>query len=144
MDIQIRKMNSGDVEAVYKYGIEEKSFSNDSGSFWSKEQLFNWVESNEDIMLVVDFENEIVGFSLYSVHVPTRKVTWENLFVAPNFRGKGVASALINAAQEQMVERGYVYVAGIVNAKNKSEFIPLAEKHGFKNNGSVIWIDKFI
>ena len=94
MDFQISKMNIEDIDEIYKLGISQKEFASASGIFWSKKQLEKWCQSPNDVLLVAKTNNEIIGFSFYSAHIPTKKVTWENLYVTPSARGLGVAAKL--------------------------------------------------
>jgi ribosomal protein S18 acetylase RimI-like enzyme len=141
MNYTIRKMEAKDIEQVYELGVHQDEFSTESGSFWTKEQLASWVESNTDITLVAEQDTKILGFSLYAQHLPTKKITWENLYVDPTTRGLGIGSALVQEGLKLSKELGCTYMMGCVNASDKKEFSEYLTKFGFKKHGEVIWMD---
>lgn len=140
----IRKMEPRDGDDVYSLGINQKEFSSENGSFWTKEQLEKWCQSQSDILLVAEKDNIIVGFSLYAAHTPTGKVTCENLYVDQAARGLGIAGALIEEGLKRIKELGYPYVMFCVNAKDRESFASFLEKYGFKKGAEVLWVDKII
>jgi ribosomal protein S18 acetylase RimI-like enzyme len=144
MDFLIRKMISKDIDAVYDLGFSQKEFSSDNGSFWTKEQLKNWVGSSNDLLLVAEKDKQIIGFSLYAVHLPTGKVTWENLYVSPADRKLGVASALAKEGLRQIKALGYTYIMLGVMAEDQESFTLLMEKFGFKRGSKVLWMDQLL
>jgi len=142
MEFLIRKMELKDVESTYSLGINQKEFSSSNGSFWSREQLEKWCQSPDDILLVAEKEGQVVGFSFHAAHIPTGKVTWENLYVLPSARGLGIAKALIEEGLKKIKELGYSYISTYINAEDQESFISLIEKYGFKKVGKVLWADK--
>ena len=144
MDFLIRKMEIGDVGAIYDLGIGQREFASASGEFWSKEQLTAWCQSSKDVLLVAVRGEEVVGFSLCAVHLPTGKVTWENLYVEPSARGLGVAGALVGEGLKQIKKKGYFYVMLCVNADDQEAFASFVEKYGFKRGDKVLWMDQII
>lgn len=141
MTYTIRKMEDKDIDQVYDLGIHQDEFSTENGSFWSKEQLTQWSKSANDVTLVAEHEDKIVGFSLYAQHVPTKKITWENLYVDPSTRGSGIGSALVEKGLKLSKELGCTYMMCCVNANNKEHFSEYLTKFGFKKYGDVIWMD---
>jgi len=144
MNIKIRSMVEKNVSRVLELGRGQKEFTFEHQSFWLEDQLTAWCQSNNDLCLVAEINNIIVGFSLYAMHAPTKKVTWENLYVASDMRNMGIATKLIKEGLEQIRKKGYSYVMGCVNATNKDSFIGYVEKFGFKRGHEMIWIDKVI
>lgn len=137
-------MTLDDVEVVHGLGSSLKEFSTQSGSFWSQEQLACWCTSSNDVTLVAENNGTVVGFSLYAVHTPTKKVTWENLYVDPAGRGLGVGSALIHEGHKRLKEKGYTYVALQNNNEDQEKFAQYLERFGFKKGDSVLWMDQFL
>jgi ribosomal protein S18 acetylase RimI-like enzyme len=144
MDFQISKMNIEDIDEIYKLGISQKEFASASGIFWSKKQLEKWCQSPNDVLLVAKTNNEIIGFSFYSAHIPTKKVTWENLYVTPSARGLGVAAKLTEEGLKRVKNLGYTYIMLCVNAEDQELFAKFVERYGFKRGGLVLWVDKII
>lgn len=141
MNFIIRKLKEEDVEQVYKLGILKNEFTTDNGSFWTKEQLSNWCKNKDDVTLVAEQNNEIIGFSLYANHIPTKKVTWENIYVKNNYRNIGVGSALIEEGLKNVKDKGGKYIMCCVNSDNQNKFVKYLEKFGFKKYGDVSWVD---
>ena len=144
MDFLIRKMELEDIEAVYSLGVSQKEFSSASGTFWSQEQLKNWIRSPKDLLLVAEKDSQIIGFSLYAVHSPTGKVTWENLYISPKYRKLGIASALTKEGLKQIKALGYTYIMLCVNAEDQESFASFLEKFGFKRGSKVLWMDQIL
>ena len=144
MDYIIREMVPADVEEVYNLGLGKREFATASASFWMKDQLTPWCESNQDIMLVAEKDGKIVGFSFYAAHIPTGKVTWENLYVDPAFRGSGIAKALVEEGLKKIKEFGYPYVMLCVNATDQEAFASFVEGYGFKRGDKVLWMDQIL
>lgn len=144
MDLVIRKMTSEDIDTVYTLGVSQKEFSTTNGAFWDKDQLKNWVRSPRDLLLVAEKEKQVIGFSLYASHLPTGKVTWENLYVNPSYRRLGIASALTKEGLKQIKALGYTYIMMAVNAEDQESFSSLMEKFGFKRGSNVLWMDQLL
>lgn len=142
MTFKIRKLESADIDQVYELGNLKDEFTTENGSFWSKEQLESWGKSESDIMLVAESEGKIVGFSLYAQHIPTKKVTWENMYVLPEYRKLGIGSALIENSLEKLKELGCKYVMCCINSTDQNQFAEYLKKFGFKIYGNVLWVDK--
>ena len=143
-EITIRNMKIDDVDSVIALGKGQKEFTFEHQSFWLKEQLIPWCESNDDVCIVAECSGAIIGFSLYAVHIPTKKVTWENIYVIPEMRKSGVGSKLIEEGLKQIREKGCSYVMGCINAEDKETFVTYLERFGFKKSHEMIWVDKEI
>lgn len=142
--MNIRPMNKGDAGAVRVLGVGQKEFSTASGSFWTHEQLEKWCESRTDVLLVAEDDGKIIGFSLYATHIPTGKVTWENLYVDPSARGKDVGKSLIQEAHRLLKEKGYSYVVLQNNSNDQERFSKYLEPFGFRPGERVLWMDQFL
>lgn len=143
-NIEVRNLEVADIETVISMGTTEKSFATESGVFWTSEQLINWSQSENDVLLVAELEGKIVGFALFASHLPTGKVTWENLYVEPDFRKVGVAKALLERGLSLLNEKGFNYIMLFANTNDKDKFLTFLEKYGFKKGPMVLWIDRLI
>ena len=135
-------MKVEDVSPVLALGKGQKEFTFEHQSFWLEEQLINWCQSVNDVCLVAEHDGEIIGFSLYAMHVPTKKVTWENMYVIPEMRKSGIGAKLTTEGLKQIKEKGCTYVMGCVNAEDKDGFATYLEKFGFKKEHQMLWIDR--
>ena len=143
-EIIIRNMTIEDVASVISLGRGQKEFTFEHQSFWLEEQLVSWCQSKDDVCLVAECNGEVIGFSLYAMHVPTKKVTWENMYVIPEMRKSGVGARLTEEGLGQIKEKGCTYVMGCVNAEDKEGFATYLEKFGFKKGHQMLWVDKDI
>ena len=140
--VKIRKMKIEDVELVYALGIGEKRFrvGAESAGFWTKEQLRNWVKSKDDVLLVAEENRQIVGYVLSQYHAPTRKATFENLYVFPKYRNLGIAKMLTLELIHQLKEKK-AYICGLIETDNES-IAQLLGANGFKKGKQMIWMDQ--
>ena len=141
--MNIRQMCLEDVPEVLKISQEVDGFkvSEEAEGFWSKEQLERWVEG-DDVLLVAELEGKIVGFVLTTHHKPTGKVMWENQLVLPEFRGRGVASALTNEMEKRLKEGGATYIHFLV--KDTNQHLDHYKRIGYDAGHKFVWFGKFI
>lgn len=140
-EIKIRKITAQDIDNIVMLGKGQREFTFSNVSFWSSEQLLRWSENGDDICILAEESGKIIGFSLYAVHLPTGKVTWENLYVIPEYRNKGVGAMLINEGLKLIKDKGYSFVIGCVNATDKTTFVNYLEKFGFKKEHEMVWVE---
>jgi ribosomal protein S18 acetylase RimI-like enzyme len=140
----IRKLEKSDIDTVVKQGLTESAFNTESGAFWTKEQLESWSESKDDVLLVAEINEEVIGFALFASHTPTKKVTWENLYVLPEYRKMGIAKALTEGGLHKIKELGHKYVMLCANSDDNESFLKFMETFGFKVGPKVLWVDKVI
>ncbi|MDQ3076849.1 MAG: GNAT family N-acetyltransferase [bacterium] len=136
-------MSTADIPEVLKIAKDVDGFkvSEERESFWSKEQLERWVQS-DDVLLVAELDGRIVGFVLTTHHKPTGKVIWENQLVLPEFRGQGVAQALTEEMEGRLKESGATYIHFLV--KETNEFLHHYKKIGYDAGHKFVWFGKFI
>ena len=114
-----------------------------SGLFWTKEQLTKWCESSSDVLLIAKSEEKIIGFGLFACHVPLGKVTFENLYVDPMYRGKGIATNLFEKALVLLKEMKMNFIVSYVKFDN-NDAKALFKKNLFNEGEQVIWMDRLI
>src|SRR5436190_6947174 len=130
--MQIENMSLKDVAAVHQLGKDQAAFEVSEGdTFWSREQLEQWVKGGEDVLLVAKEGSTIVGFALSALHKHTGKATWENLYVLPSHRNKGVGAALCERMVTELKAKGALYVCFFVRAENHEE-IAYFGRRGFQ------------
>lgn len=145
-EIIIRKIEAKDIEEIISIGSKEKAFEVDDnipGMFWEKAELKDWILSDDDPTLVAVCDNEIIGFVLLSHHIPTSKITVEDIWTRKDFRKKGVAKKLLKKGLLEAKEKGAAYVCTFVKTNN----IP-AEKlftnSDFQKGNAFSWIHKIL
>lgn len=78
----------------------------------------------EGNLRVARTEGEIVGFVMFTVEyrlyaIDTTRGMVHNVYVVPDWRGEGIGSALMDAAEEALVEKGAEAIALEVLAENE-------------------------
>jgi ribosomal protein S18 acetylase RimI-like enzyme len=144
--MKIREMSQDDVDPIITIGLGEEGFQVSEGPtvFWSREQLLASIESGTNVLLVVeDGDAGIVGFAICLGHVPSKKVTFENLWVDPSVRRKGVSGLLIQESLERLRKLGYEYICALTKTGNES-ILGALEKSGFDRGHSFNWVEKNI
>lgn len=93
-------------------------------------------------LLVAAVEGEVVGFVKGSVRVGEETavmpggesyVEVEDLYVAPEFRGRGVGGELLNRLLERAGERGAAYALLYSASKNVHSVLRFYERHDFRS-----------
>lgn len=140
--MQIRRMEKKDAPAIYEIGINEKNLhGSEENDFWSVEELRNWIDSKDDMLLVASEDNKMVGFIMSAVHKPTSKVDIEYIWVHEDFRGTGLSKKLLDAIIKKFNEIGLLYVSALANNTN-DRAVNFFENNGFKKGFSFYWMDK--
>lgn len=120
--MEIKKFEKKYLDDVYN--IEKICFSNP----WSREDLENQIESGTSHFLVADVDGRAVGYMGLQIFSGEGYVT--NVAVLPEFRGQGIASALIARQMENDME----FITLEVRQSNLPA-LELYEKSGFERVG---------
>jgi ribosomal protein S18 acetylase RimI-like enzyme len=138
----IRPMKVSDVDLIHSIGTTCKEFdvSSNFTAFWTKLSLEHWCQSKDDLMLIAANEGQIIGFIFFACHIPTGKVTLENIWVDPQHRKRGVANQLIEYAFEQLKKRSYRSISAVAVADNATaqQFL---QRMGFLRGKHCLWLD---
>lgn len=137
--MKIRKLRLDDIPIIMEMAKKEEGFKvGDAGPyFWSREQLENWVNTDEDVLLVAEINGTIAGFVLGVLHKPTGKFYWENQMVAPKFRNRGVARALVDEMKLLLKAKDATYIHFLVRTDNKN--IEFYKNCGFEVGYDFTW-----
>lgn len=141
--MKIRQMKLSDIPTILTIGRNTEGFRVDESSdhcFWSEDQLKRWVAS-DDVNLVAECDNRVVGFVLTAHHRPTGKVTWENQVVLPEYRGRGIGQALVTEMEKYLKAEGAVYLHALTKTNNPhlSHYEKLLE-----TGETFVWLGKFL
>ncbi|MEX0650315.1 MAG: GNAT family N-acetyltransferase [Candidatus Andersenbacteria bacterium] len=141
----IQPLTLDDVAEVCRIGLAESAFEvSESDTFWTPDQLSKWVETGEDVLLVAkDNDHKIIGFALSTLHRPTGKATWENLYVNPTARNQGVGMALTEEMTRQLHAKGASYICFFVRAEKDDE-ITYFTNRGFTQGYNFVWFGKYL
>ena len=135
-------MLRSDIEAVYETGMKTEAFRvSDTPGFWSKEQLNRWLGNPDDVLLVAEDEERVIGYVMSQLHKPTGKATIENLFVDKSYRKKGIGRDLIKRCLKELKEKGASYFCAMVRADN-DEIIDFYKRCGFTRGYGFVWMER--
>ncbi len=143
--VEIRRMQLGDMAHVYEMITKRKEdFSVSDISYgWTKEQLERCINIEDDVLLVAEDEENVVGFVTSQYHKPTGKVTIENVYVAEEYRKRGIGSRLMNECIKQLKEKGATYACAMVKTDNK-QTIEFLESVGFNRGYDFTWVEHIL
>lgn len=142
--MEIRKMEEKDVEQVYDIGIKVKEFVvSENRRFWSKQTIYDWTNRKNDILLIAEDDEKIIGFMMSRFHEPTKEAIIDNIFVSEDWRGRGVGTELVKECLKQLKEKGTNYVYCTITTDN-TPTIEFLKKNGFNKGYEFIWMDLFL
>lgn len=121
--MEIKPFEEKYIDDVHK--IENACFSNP----WSREDLAKQLELETSHFLVADIDGKAVGYMGLQIFSGEGYVT--NVAVLPEFRGKGIALALIN----EQLKNKMNFITLEVRESN-APAINLYQKAGFENVGA--------
>ena len=138
--MEIRSAEKEDSSEVYEMGTDTEEFevSDDEDIFWDKDSLEYWFDNQKDVCLVAEENEEIVGFVLSHIHIPTGKVEIENIFVADSYRERGIASELFKQLLNNY-ESAEVDFAVAITLQDNDKIHEFNRKMGFEKGDTVVW-----
>lgn len=130
----VEKANVGDAKTLDALTMRSKSFWG-----YSEKQLEEW---KDDLEITPDYirENEvylvrvhpqIIGY--YSFQIMDKKAKLDNVFLAPDYIGKGLGRILMNDLLKRMVERGITTISLEADPYVENFYL----KFGFKTVGKL-------
>lgn len=120
--MEIKPFEEKHIDDVYE--IEKACFSNP----WSRSDLANQLDLETSHFLVADIDGKAVGYMGLQVFSDEGYIT--NVAVLPEYRGQGIALALINEQLKNKMD----FITLEVRESN-TPAIRLYEKAGFENMG---------
>ena len=143
--MRIRKATIKDADDLINIGnsVEEFKVDSEGNTFWDKKPLVNWIKSNKDIILIAEDKGKIIGFVMFACHTPTGKTTWENAWMHPDYRGKGIIDKLYNKAEIELKKEGTKYIFGLAKPSSKAS-IKMQKRLGFDEGLKFVWMGKVL
>jgi RimJ/RimL family protein N-acetyltransferase len=148
-DIKIRKIEEKDAtiwfkfvnkvwRTAYKNIFPEEVFLEKEKNIEEKEKNFNEIvyNNNEQIALVAEYENKIVGIMVGTInsnyeYFNSEYADLQGLYIAPNFQGKGIGSSFKKMFENWARKNGAnKYVIGVLKDNQKARAV--YEKWGGK------------
>ncbi len=121
-NLEIRKANARDSELIVRFlraALQDMEAAgghevNSDERFWRDftAKVFRYIQHNDRLYLLAQIENEVVGYlegkssALHEVFAPKRNFHLNIIYVVPEARRTGVASALVRTALQWAAERG--------------------------------------
>lgn len=140
--MNVRPLTSGDAEAIRRIAraslessyadiFDDNTIHHAVQEWYSPESFDEYLNSEEMLFLVVVEDDQPVGFSQshFLESIEKGRILW--LHVAPDHRGRGIASDLLEATREMLHERGIDLVTSLVIAEYE-EGNRFYQDHGFK------------
>jgi ribosomal protein S18 acetylase RimI-like enzyme len=93
--------------------------------------------------LVAKENDNLIGFVMFAHHVPTGKVTYENGWIHPGYRGRNIISNLTSQGLKKLKLRGAKYICTLVKVNNTSS-IKFLEKNKFHKGFNFAWLHRTI
>lgn len=129
MTLLIRQAQSTDLDDLVK--LENASFITDR---LSRRSFRHWLTTEHRALLVAEVMQSVVGYILIIYHPGTRLARIYSLAVLPEYRGAGIAKALLLAGEQAACDDGRLYLRLEVSIDNISA-ISLYEALGFQKFG---------
>ncbi|MGZ8955229.1 MAG: peptidase C39 family protein [Methylovulum sp.] len=129
LTLLIRQAQSTDLDDLVK--LENVSFITDR---LSRRSFRHWLITEHRALLVAEVMQSVVGYILIIYHPGTRLARIYSLAVLPEYRGAGIAKALLLAGEQAACDDGRLYLRLEVSIDNISA-ISLYEALGFQKFG---------
>ena len=138
MSISIRKATIQDVKVIASLFDGYRVFYKQSSDMPAAEKFIRErIVNNESVIFIAESKNTAVGFTqLYPIFSSVgMKRTWllNDLFVAPDARGKGIADALLQAAQQWGAETNSRWLM-LQTARDNFPAQKVYERNGWKRD----------
>jgi [ribosomal protein S18]-alanine N-acetyltransferase len=127
--VHLRRSRPADLGALW--ALENRVFQTDR---MSRRSLRRLIASPSALGLVAEADGAIVGAALVLFRANSRIARLYSLAVAPKHTGRGIASALLTAAEKAAISRGCCGIRLEVHEKN-SGAITVYRKAGYREFG---------
>ena len=136
-------MTCDDIDSISIIGdaAPELSVTGDNSLFWGRVRLTAWINAGQDVMLVAEDNNEVLGLLITQIHQPSSMGYISDLVVKESERGKGIGLALAETAVQQMKAMGVTYIYALTQEGN-DKIKSLLCKEGFSEGKKMVWFEK--
>ena len=138
MEFNIRKATLIDVPLIWEIGKNVSGFetAEDIVTFWPESILEDCIDKDDVLILVLEVDNSIVGFTIVNINNSFKKAELENIYVLPEIRHKGYGKALLQRAINELS------VMGIENIVAMSDdAVDFLIRNGFTKGNQFYWMD---
>ncbi|MFW6003049.1 MAG: GNAT family N-acetyltransferase [Halanaeroarchaeum sp.] len=102
----------------YTGALDDDTIEDAVEEWYGGDRLHDLLEMETEHFLVAEMDGDLVGFAEMTVSDATDVGAIQWLHVDPEYRGEGVGSALLDAAEADLLDRGVARVEGAVLAAN--------------------------
>jgi [ribosomal protein S18]-alanine N-acetyltransferase len=99
LEVEVRRFARRDLERVV--AIERASFGKDA---WPAELFLAYWRTSPELFLIAKYRRKTAGYSI--TRIDWRGAELESIAVDPDYRGRGVAQALLNASIARLRSQG--------------------------------------
>jgi len=143
--MKIRLAELEDIDKIVKLGnnVDEFKVSEKVVSFWPKKVIESCINSKNEIIIISEVEEQIIGFLIVNYNPTFSKAVFENVFVIEEFRNKGIAKKMLDLATKKLKENNCKYICSLVDI-NDNQGIGFYLKSGFNKGIDCVWLDKIL
>ena len=126
----IRSVARSSLLGSYTGALDDETIEEAVEEWYGGDRLSDLLEMETEAFLVAERDDEIVGFAELTISDATDVGAIQWLHVNPDARDEGVGTALLEAAEADLLENGASRVEGAVLAAN-TDGINFYEDHGY-------------
>jgi N-acetylglutamate synthase and related acetyltransferases len=136
--INIRVAEKNDINKIWELGKEVGEFETAENIviFWPVRILNNCINKEDVMILVVEFDKEIIGFSISNINKSLCKAELENIYIKNEYRNNGYGSSLLNKTLEELKNRNVENVCVMA-----SDIVEFFVKYSFTKGNKFYWMD---
>ena len=143
--LEVREMSIDDLAAVFHLGelLFTSEYSSSMYRTWDEYEITTLFNSDNELCLVAELEEEIVGFALGTT-VEKQNSSWKYGYlvwigVRPGLQKCGAGDKLFNEIKQLMIEQGVRMIIIDTDADNDAG-IRFFKKHGFGNTQKHVYM----
>jgi ribosomal protein S18 acetylase RimI-like enzyme len=121
----LREARDDDIEALLR--LEQIAFDSDR---LSRRSFRHWISSDHRAFIIAEIDGRLAGYALAIYHSGTRLARLYSIATDPDFRGAGIARALVTAVEQEASDDGR-FIMRLEVASDNSAAIRLYESLGY-------------
>jgi len=139
--MKIRKAKQSDTSKIYSLGknIKASKVNKKTVTFWPKSTLSKIIKSKNNVILVAEKNEKVIGYIIANYNPSFEKAIIENIYVDES-RHKGVGTLLLNEAVKQLKKNKCKYICTFTKLTEKNTLKWFSHR-GIKPGVKVVWSD---
>jgi len=136
--IKIRLAKKEDISNIWKLGqnVNEFETAEDIVTFWPESILNNCIGKDDVMILVVELNEKIIGFSVSNINKSLCKAEIENIYIQEEYRGNNYGKDLLDDTLKELSNRNVENVCAM-----SSDIVEFLVKYGFTKGNQFYWMD---